>query len=294
MSFARLHRNKALTTAILLLGVAANAQADINPGTAASGSSGQLFLDVWDQTQSKSYTLNLGVTVDQLLSNPAAVLAADTSNGNFALGSSFASMYQTGDVLDWNLAAASKYDATSSADYGIIVSNVPGSTQETHIGNTVIQSDASKIGSWAVLISEAQDYYNNQPTTGNYSQLLSEVSLSSTVGGTGILGNTTYYGASATWGNTLDGIIGNGSATATPSQSLQLLFYGDTSTSGGNNATVLGNGLTFALNPEAGTLSFTSAGPLPGSALPLPGAVWLFLSAALSVLGLQRGKRASC
>ena len=283
----RIHRNKALTTAILLLGVAANAQADINPGTPASGSSGQLFLDVWDQTQSKSYTLNLGVTVDSLLSNPVAGLAAVTSNNSFALGSSFASMYQTGDVLDWNLAAASKYDGIASSDYGIIVSNVPGSNQEIHIANTVIQGDATKIGSWAVLISEAQDAYNGLPSnTNNYSQLLSEVSLSSTVGGSGILGNTTYYNA-GNWGNNLDGIIGNGSATAIPSQTLQLLFYGDTSTSGGNSATVLGNGLTFSLNPDAGTLSFTSAVPLPAS-------VWLFLSAVLSVLGLQRGKRALC
>ena len=289
MNFVSTLRVKALTAAIMVSAVSVNAQADINPGLGTAGSSsGELFLSVWDQTQLKSYSLDLGVTVDSLLSNTKAALAAVSPSNSLSLGSSFASMYQSGDTLSFNMVAENKYEGVHSPNYGIIVSHntdalqsLPGLSQAT------VQTDGTRIGNWAITLNTAADVYNGIPvSTGAYGLNLSEVS---TFGATGADGNSSYYATSGNWGNTLNGIIGNGSATATDTatttQALQIAFYGDLGTGVHlNTPEFLGNSLIFSLNAASNTLTWTSA-------VPLPGALWLFLSAGLSLVGLQRTKR---
>lgn len=266
MKMVSMQRFNTLALAILAA-VSLTVRADINPGTGTAGSSsGELFLSVWDQTQLKSYSLDLGVTADQLLSvDPAKNLYDIGKSYSFSLGDSFAGMYKAGDTLSFNMVASNKYVGVASPEYGFIVShNINALQALPNIAQTIVQQDATKIGNWATTLNTAQDAYNGFPVnTGAYAKNFSEVS---TYGTSGPLGNSSYYGTA--WTNSLSGIIGNGSATATDTstvtQTLQLYFYGDTVGVGGANKPVLlGNGLVFSLNASSNTLSFSSLSPVP-------------------------------
>jgi hypothetical protein len=279
MIFASKHRCQTLASAILLTVAAVNAEADINPGNSFSGS-GELILSVWDQTQLKSYSLDLGVSVDSLLANPSAALDAVAINKQVALGSSFAGMYVAGDTLSFNLAAANKYVGVTSPSYGFIVShNVDALQALPSLAQATVVTDAGKIGSWATALNTSADKFNNLPVnTGAYSENLSEVSLP---------GALSYSGTY--WGNSLNGIAGNGSATATDvgstTHALQLYFYGDLLNP--NKPVLLGNNLLFSLNADQGTLSWTYT----QLAVPLPGAFWLFFSGvSLFCMHRRQGK----
>jgi hypothetical protein len=103
------------------LAAIANGAPKLVPIDFNSASSGELFLSVWDETAQKSYSLDLGVTAEQLLANPAG--------RTWALGQRFRDFAATGNPLKFNVAAANTFGTVNAppaglapAGYGILTS----------------------------------------------------------------------------------------------------------------------------------------------------------------------------
>lgn len=83
-------------------------------GSGNSNSSGELFLNVWDDTAAWSYSLDLGTTVEQFLANPAA--------RTWNLDQRFKDFAAQGHPLHFNIAANNTYGGIAAAGLGAVPS----------------------------------------------------------------------------------------------------------------------------------------------------------------------------
>jgi len=112
---------RALAGLVLALGAGqalaaiANGALHTTPGDASSNSSGELFLNVWDATAAKSYSLDLGTTVEAFLGNPSAIKS-------WPLDQRFKNFAAAGNPLVYNIAANNTYGTISAAAVGAVPS----------------------------------------------------------------------------------------------------------------------------------------------------------------------------
>lgn len=289
-----------LTAAVLLALGAGSAQAAINDGNpygtvgTGSGSSGELFLSVWDATAQESYSLDLGVTVQQLLADQS--LSSDgTAGQTWQLGSKFATfMANSQNDIGFNIAAVNAYQTQNigtgatgilNTNYGVMLSNryglengpIPGT-----LSNTALSLYVKGFTDRARYLSLAADQSNFQDWASNLSELTTDVSSNA-------------YALKFSWDKFGKNLT---TVSATPSEMLSMYFLhlsaGPANLAGMKQPTaadLLGTAgdYAFKLDVNAGTLSWVSN----ATAVPLPAGAWLMISGLTGLLGLQRRRRAT-
>jgi len=283
--FMKLIKQHKLAVAICLACGVNSAQAAINNGgptvqPLGSGTSGEMFLSVFDSGISTSFAIDLGTTVEDFLSSAEASRSWD-------LGSSFTSFAAlSNDPLIFNVAGNNTYPGlkatNNSVNFGDLVSRRTG---QTYVGGNqnvlqLSQSFGVKVSARAININTGTDSNqtdfaaNNSITTSNTNnQSYWTKEWGSNMGLTG-------YTASAT--------VRNGEVTpleATAGVTLDLAWF---HASAGSAATskalydVLNGYLT--LDVPASTLTWHSN----VAEVPLPATVWLFLGGLMSILKFKR------
>lgn len=265
----------------------ANGGPHIVPTDGNSASSGELFLSVWDQTSSFSYSLDLGVTVEDFL-------VSQSTPRTWALDQRFADFAAAGNPLKFNIAAANTYGGVSSANYGIVTSvlNIP--TQIDKI-NSFQGKAANQLGQMSSAVQQRVNRLNLSSSAQNGAAVTDfALNLSELTDGTADTHNA-YFATE--WGNGLGGKQTAANTTATvgsltdPDETLALFFL-HLQGAGVNKTQVdqLGGGtFTFALDVANKQLVWSSS----VAPVPIPAGVWL-LSSALAALGfLRRPEQAS-
>lgn len=159
-----------LAVAICLACGISNAQAAINNGAPTvqplgSGTSGEMFLSVFDSGITTSFAIDLGTTVEDFLSTAATSRSWD-------LGSSFTSFAALStDSLIFNVAGNNTYPGvtTGSADFGVLISRTTG---QTYTGGTLTVGGigtgfAPKISARAISINTGTDGNQTDFTANN-------------------------------------------------------------------------------------------------------------------------------
>ena len=251
----------------LLFGVNSG-QAAISDGSALAGGSsqaGELFLNVWDESATSSYALDLGTTLSTFYANKASTKV-------WNLDSTFTTWAGATDALTFNVAANNSYVGKNSSADGLLLSGLTGSPNTYNVNMTTIATLQNNISARVQGLNVAAG------DSTNYAANLSAVTNDTT--------NAAYFDDSS-WGTTL-GITGySGSATVRnggTDESLDLVYiHSPGGTVKANTPAIVeflaGN---LALNPSAATLTWTPA------AVPIPSAVWLFLTGLLATLRLQK------
>lgn len=276
-------RTNKLAVAICLACGVNSAQAAINNGaptiqSLGSGTSGEMFMKVFDAGISTSFAIDLGTTV-------ADFLASAGTSRSWALGptfTSFAALSPT-DALQFNVAGNSSYPTvTGGSDYGVLISRQQGQTiyDKTTMSLNTLTTFGNKISAEAINLNTGMGA-GQTDFAANLSFATADVNNMAywTKAGGDNFGSTGYV-ASAT--------VRNGSTAD------QTLDMGWLHSPGG-----VVNGSTQALwNVQNGNLTLdVSTATLTWhanvSAVPLPATVWIFLSGLLATLGLQKRKAVS-
>ncbi|BBL60602.1 hypothetical protein [Methylomonas koyamae] len=265
--------------AICLVAGAGTAHAAINNGApliqaSGTGSSGELYLNVWDALATTSYSIDLGTTVDDFL-------AGKQLSRTWSLDQKFADWASsTSDPLTFNVAGNSSYLGTGNANYGVVLSRREGASAPGGIAMTTLATWTTKVRDRANALNIAQVAQNPGATAADFEADLSEVTTSTFP--------TSYFNKA--WGTTMSipgwigsAVVRNGE---TPDQNLDLFFV---HSPGG---TVLGS-TQAAFDKLDGFLSLDVANAKlvwtsNVAPVPVPGAAWLFLSGILAALRLQR------
>ncbi|BBA35028.1 uncharacterized protein sS8_3085 [Methylocaldum marinum] len=278
-----------LLPAVLLSAAAGGAHAAIATGSTFGGSSGELFLSVWDQTSAYSYSLDLGVTVEDFLTG-------QSTPRTWVLDQRFEDFAAAGNPLKFNIAANNTYQGVSSADYGIVTSvqNIP--TQIEKINTFQGKAATGRLGQMSSAVQQRVNRLNQSSSAqnGGASTFDFTLNLSEVTDGT-VDAHNAYF--TNIWGNNLGGKQAAANTTATvgsptePDETLALFFL---HLQGPNVNKIqvdqLGGGtFTFALDVANKQLVWSgSVAPVP-----IPAGVWL-LSSALAALGfLRRPEQAS-
>ncbi len=268
--------------ALCLAAGAGSTQAAISGGTSVAGSSyqaGELFLNVWDELAQTSYELDLGTTVTSMIASQNAdqVWNFDSAFVNWAA--------LTTDTLTFNVAGANTYypagltaaQSRSLTSWGVMLSTRTG--YDNHIvsnTNNVIAMANTVANRTMQINSFAGDPYN-------YAANLSAVTAA---------GQQGYFAPSLGWGPG-EGIANFvGSATVRnggTDQTLDLAFIhspGGTLAGGTQMIVDYLNGY-LSLDVAAATLTWHTNSV---ATVPVPGAVWMFLSGLLATLRFQKRK----
>jgi len=277
---------KGLPLALLLAAGSSSTLAAINPGTigppvnTGSGSSGELFLSVWDQAAATSYSYDMGLTVE-------AFIADATTARTWVLDQRFIDFAATGDTLTFNIAGSNGYPGITTggvinANYGFLASHLVGAVFGSAPNNASLGQIYTAYTGHIQYLNNSQINQNggsqfNQADQTNYPLNLSEVTTT----------NSGSYFNNA-WGVSMNAKIPwmasakvrqtDGSADTT--LDMYFVHANPAATNSSSIFQPVGTGFVFSLDPATATLSWASTAPVP-----VPAAVWLFLS-ALAGLGL--------
>ena len=223
---------------------------------------GELFMAAWDRAGQQSYSLDLGIRVDEFLANPSQVLSYDlTGDSNFApfIGNTDVVFTVTGgDYSFWDVNT-----------YGWL-STVVSSYEQTYLAaanQPTIFQVTGKIRTMAL---------NSNAAAGD--MVDPDLNLSSYT----VPGDIGYFG-DPTWSVNLGGT----SVVAAGAVDTPISFY-----FAGIDTTDYWTGVLTEM-PNAWTLS--SSGQLtyaPVSTVPVPAAVWLFGSGLLGLVSVARRRKA--
>lgn len=264
-----------LVFGVLLACGAAGAQADqtLSTNGLPVGGSNDIFLTVWDQPAATSYSVDLGVSMP--------TFEAEVASGNITwnLDSVFQSFAATGDNLIWNIAGVNAVTKTTTAD-SVLQSYGYGEISQSFTSLTVAY--ATMAGMQALVGGEINNLYAYG------SQVVTNT-------------NDPAYFASAGWGvsqgvgSSIDSTTTSGTTTfnALFPQSVNKLGVIFLNAPGGTvkSTTTVVDTIPvgyFSLNTSNDTLVWSATAP--ASAVPVPGAIWLFLGGVMSMLGLQKRK----
>ena len=232
-----------------------------------------IFLNVWDQTAGDSYNVDLGVNLHTFIAEAA------TTNITWNLDSYFKSFASAGNPLTFNIAGVDENgNVKTSTNDSVLLSYPTGLESSTFAASLNYHLFAT-----------------NQTLVNNYIETLSGNVLITHSGAQSAeivtdQNNPAYFG-STTWGigegtpGVLSAVSGGGGANE-----LSVLFL---NTPGGSvtNGTVIPQTLPagyFSLNAANDTLVWNAN----STAVPLPGAVWLFVGGLLGLLGSQKSRLA--
>lgn len=246
--------------------IAGPAQAAIVTGATGPG---EMFLNVWDVANAKSYGLDLGITTTQFLADPSQILNFDlTTDSNYSgfLGNT---------SLIWNIAGAMGCIDCNIDEFGIYVtSNDPKA---------------------AVLPSPPRDYTypgNASVNVSTHAQALNGIESNPTANGAGNGSSVAtagdggaYFGNG--WGSNLAGGV---DFNVSGSINDPIHFYHWGSDSNGMLAiTTFANDWTLT---DSGMLCYGGTACNAQSTVPVPAAVWLFGSGLIGLVGVARRKMA--
>jgi hypothetical protein len=259
--------SKLVLGGILALAVS-NAQADITPQMWTSSSTlSDLGLNVWDQSAGTSYGVDLNLDLTSFRAQAA------TTNMTWDLDSIFTSFASTGDALTFNIAGANYGTGTTDPNDALMFSYETGKSGTNYFPSTLKTSQVNA----------------------NQNIVQSEYGVTLALSGGGEMVNSTnpgYFNYAGGWG------IGQGGTQnrstvygGSGANSLSVVFYnspGGTVVTSTPFTTTKPTGY-FSLSQTGGSyyLNWTSSAV---SAVPVPGAVWLFLGGMMTLLGFQKRK----
>lgn len=252
---------KSVAVAAIAMSMTGVAEARIQAIGDATADGSELLLNVVNYTAQNSYTLDLGFTIAQFLANPSQSLSFALNDNNFQ---SFTSAYTVGDNVAWGVSGGhgllnEESDAAIFGFYTTSVDSNPASYAQN--GGQI----ANSMGEWNDLVS----FIQTQDANAN------NLSTFKTVGESGY--------TAVPYGNNFNGTLqfvaqGElGAALAFVHEKVNAedgLF--DT-----GELEVFAN--VWKLDLVGGSLTYTSA-------VPLPGAVWMFGAALMGMLGVGRRK----
>lgn len=268
-----MNKLKTLVAGIALAFSAGVANAAIESGAPAFGGStdGELFLNVYNVTDQKTFTLDTGWHFSDFTANPTSF---SSSFGGDANWNTFTSFVDAGDQLVFNLVGRSdvltggagnprqRYITSSDSLTPIFGT----STTSTNVLNAIVDRVIAINGK----AGDNADFAANLTTFSN-------------------AGEAADYADK--WGSNFNGF--NGSFDNDTDVGNYLALFSVVTTGGGFSqpaATVTGTQLGFAfLNLGQGTLSIASQ---PPSAVPVPPALWLMGSAMTALVGFSRRRNA--
>ncbi|MGD0962087.1 MAG: PEP-CTERM sorting domain-containing protein [Methylomonas sp.] len=265
-----------LAAAISLALAAGNAAADLVTPQSDSASS-ILFTAVDENTASANYgaTFVLDLAVGNTGLNYASFLnGAETSqlSWNLASYAPFAAFEADNSKLQWSVLGGQAYDGLTPASlstFGLLTTET-GVASSFATGFTALNSETATGGNVAVQYANVNTYFDSNAITTNQAAIPS-----------GSIQNIANLGSlqtdsSTLWANT--GGIGSNTIN------FWLLQNDNASTRAGHTSpNVVTDIGSWTLNGN--TLSYAPAG---STAVPVPGAVWMFLSGLVGVLGFKR------
>jgi hypothetical protein len=296
MNMTKMAGFKKLALSIMLLcGVStASAQTVYTDIGLPSAGSTDLILSVWDPTSQTSMAIDLGENISQFATDASGTITYNldstfqswvntASNGNTANGP----LGAAGDNLVFNLAASTTASNGHSAgnQSEALVSYLYGTT------NTFgADLNATNLGGWVGAI---QGYIGTISTAPGASELVASSS------------QTYFNSPEASWGIG-EGTIKTTGTLSTTTTSLSTFNASNPQSLNALSATILQNPIIgtikpntvdiqtlftgyFSLNTANDTLVWT---PAATSAVPVPGAVWLFLGGLMTMLGFRKNKTA--
>jgi hypothetical protein len=223
-----------------------------------------VFLNVWDQAASTSYSVDLGV--------PLLTFEAEASSTSLTwdLDSTFKTFAATGDAMTYNVAAVNENGGVhnnTTAD-SLMLSYPTGLQSQTFsatIAYPKFNSDQSVVVGFINLLNSTGQETQTSSSAGYF--------------------NSVFWGIGESIGNQL-------SASTDGTNQLSAFFLNTPSLASiktTTNMTEFSPTGYFSLNLTNDTLVWTSTAV---TAVPVPGAVWLFLGGILTLLGGQKRKSA--
>lgn len=265
--------------AICLVAGAGSAHAAINNGApliqaSGTGSSGELYLNVWDALATTSYSIDLGTTADDFL-------AGKQLSRTWSLDQKFVDWASsTSDPLTFNVAGNNSYLGLTDSNYGVLLSRREGASAPGGVAMSALATLTTKVRDRANALNIAQVAQNPGTTATDFEADLSEVTTST--------GATSYFNKA--WGTTMSipgwigsAVVRNGE---TPDQNLDLFFIHSPGGSVASGTPAVFDKLDGFLSLDVANAKLVWTSNV--APVPVPGAAWLFLSGILAALRLQR------
>jgi hypothetical protein len=248
-----------------------NGAPTIQPG--GSGSAGELFLNVWDQAATTSYSIDLGVTVGDFL-------AGKQASTSWSLDQRFVDWASTtSDPLTFNVAGNNSYVGLNSADYGDLLSRRTGASAPGGFTMNALATVTTRISARATALNITSGLENGGASPTDFAADLSEVTTT----------NASSYFENA-WGTSMfisgwigSAVVRNGD---TPDQTLDFFFIHSPGGTVASSTRAVFDKLDGYLSLDVANAKLTWTSNV--APVPVPGAVWLFLSGMLVVLRVQR------
>lgn len=254
---------KSVAVAAIAMSVTGVAEARIQAIGDATADGSELLLNVVNYTAQNSYTLDLGVTIAQFLANPSQSLSYALNDNNFQ---SFASAYTAGDNVTWGVSGGHGLlnELTDLPFYGFYttsVTNAPAAIDDNaaDISNTM--------GKWNGLVGNIQTIDANTNNLSTFKTV-------------GQLGYTAVYGNDF---QTALPFVAQGELGAALAFVHEKVNADDFDT---GELEVFAGSWKLDLTGNAGSLTYAAA----TSAVPLPGAVWMFGAALMGMVSVGRRK----
>lgn len=272
MQMKKLGRYTKLALGCALAMGAGAARADMTPMMWTSSSNlSDLGLMVWDQNAATSYAVDLNIDLQTFISEEAS------TNMTWDLDSAFTSFASTGDPLTFNIAAANYGVTRSDTTDSLLFSYPTGYSGSNYFASVFSES----------LVAKNQNVVQQEWT-------LQGTAGSETVNSS----NVAYFADSNNYWN-----VGQSIATQNHSSvyggsgadSLNVIFYnspGGTVKSSTSYITTEPTGY-FYLSQAAGNYYLNWSATPAVSAVPVPGAVWMFLGGLMTLQGLRKRKALS-
>lgn len=260
--------------------VAAQANAAIDM---ANTGNGELFLTAWDSVRNVSYTRELGVNIDAFLPNSQGGSMTPNSGlslsfaGDALFGSTFTG--SSAGNIQWNVVAGDSLYTSGTASTPHNLRIITTSTQASPAG---ISFTNSALGTAVQKIDNFTQAVNNAGCSTSASCVITDPTAA------GFGGNNA---GAAGWGSSFGGL---GAVSNAGTGFSSLFFYYLTGNNGTGFAqlakTLYANTLGSATWTLAANGALTYAVPAP-AAVPIPAAVWLFVSGLMGLATIARRKQ---